>query len=301
MQTNDVVNQAAMRIKILGEMGLGPIWLPRYIDDVVQDELLPVQLNQVVVDMVEVSALPEVLVLPTVDVVNAVELTSTEPPRQAVQDFEPILEAQIAPNLQLPLKSVNRVSELNWNELEHAVSTCQACGLCQGRQKTVFGVGQRTATWLFVGEGPSYHEDIKGEPFVGAAGQLLDNMLLALGVRRGDRTYIANVVKCRSVDTESKDRPPTADEIAACLPYLQRQITLIQPQVIVALGKTAAIALTGGDAETSVAQLRGQVHRIGAIPMVATYHPAYLLRKPLEKRNAWKDLCLAQSVLDGQW
>ena len=116
MQTNDVVNQAAMRIKILGEMGLGPIWLPRYIDDVVQDELLPVQLNQVVVDMVEVSALPEVLVLPTVDVVNAVELTSTEPPRQAVQDFEPILEAQIAPNLQLPLKSVNRVSELNWNE-----------------------------------------------------------------------------------------------------------------------------------------------------------------------------------------
>ncbi len=203
----------------------------------------------------------------------------------------------------LPLSSrvvaVRSVSDMSWDELEASVASCRACGLCEGRQKTVFGVGVRTANWLFVGEGPGYHENIQGEPFVGAAGQLLDNMLLALGVRRGDRTYIANVVKCRSTDQEGKDRPPSADEITSCLPYLQRQIALIQPQVIVALGKTAAIALSGSDPETPVTQLRNKVHRVAGIPMVATYHPAYLLRKPLEKSKAWQDLCLAQRAFDG--
>ena len=125
-------------------------------------------------------------------------------------------------------------------------------------------------------------------------------MLLAMGVKRGDRSYIANVVKCRAADEAGKDRPPSADEIAACLPYLQRQIALIQPKVIVALGKTAAIALSGLDLDTPVAQLRGKVHQVGGIPMVATYHPAYLLRKPLEKSKAWQDLCLAQRALDGR-
>ncbi|MBY0569768.1 MAG: uracil-DNA glycosylase, partial [Burkholderiaceae bacterium] len=125
----------------------------------------------------------------------------------------------------------------------------------------------------------------------------LDNMLRALGVQRGERAYIANVVKCRPTDSSGKDRPPTADEIQACLPYLQRQIALIQPKVIVALGKTAAVALLGADPDTPVSQLRGKEHRVNGVPMIVTYHPAYLLRKPVEKSKTWRDLCLAQNAL----
>lgn len=186
---------------------------------------------------------------------------------------------------------------MDWAELAGTVATCQRCGLCRGRSKTVFGVGDVHAPWLFIGEGPGYYENLQGEPFVGRAGQLLDNMLRALGVARGDCAYIANIVKCRPTDTAGKDRPPTPDEVAACLPYLQRQIALIAPKVIVCLGKTAAVSLLGLDPQTPLARVRGKLLHYGELPLVATFHPAYLLRQPSDKRRAWGDLCLARSTL----
>jgi DNA polymerase len=163
----------------------------------------------------------------------------------------------------------------------------------------VFGVGDEQAKWLFVGEGPGRNEDLQGEPFIGQAGKLLDNMLLAMGLRRDDNAYIANIVKCRPTDGTGRDRPPTPQEVAACLPYLERQIALIQPKVIVALGKTAALSLLGLDSETPVSRLRGTVHRYADRPLIVTYHPAYLLRNMADKKKAWADLCLAMSTYAG--
>lgn len=184
----------------------------------------------------------------------------------------------------------------DWPQLQKAVAECTACGLCHGRKNTVFGVGDTKAKWMFIGEGPGRNEDIKGEPFVGPAGKLLDNMLLAMGLRRGENAYIANIVKCRPTDGNGRDRPPSAEEVAACLPYLQRQIELIQPTVLVALGKTAALSLLGLDPATPVSKLRGTVYRYVERPLVVTYHPAYLLRQLADKGKVWSDLCLAMST-----
>lgn len=203
---------------------------------------------------------------------------------------EPIAYREPAPDR--PASSL-AVADMDWAQLQDAVAACTRCGLCQGRKKTVFGTGDRKAKWLFVGEGPGRNEDVQGEPFVGPAGKLLDNMLLAMGLQRDRNAFIANIVKCRPTGDDGRDRPPTAEESAACLPYLDRQIALLQPTVIVALGKTAALALLGLDPETSVAQLRGKVHRYANLPVVVTYHPAYLLRKLEDKSKAWRDLSLA--------
>ena len=187
-------------------------------------------------------------------------------------------------------------NDLNWTELKSTVHSCLACKLRAGCTQTVFGVGDEKADWLFVGEGPGADEDAQGEPFVGQAGKLLDNMLMAIKLKRGKNVYIANVVKCRPPEDESgKQLPPKHDEIAQCLPYLQRQITLIQPKVIVALGKIASNALLGKDA--TLASLRGAPHDYQGIPLIVTYHPAYLLRSPSEKAKAWQDLCLAQQTI----
>jgi len=188
------------------------------------------------------------------------------------------------------------VDSMNWALLKAAVSSCEQCGLCKKRTNTVFGVGDEQAKWLFIGEGPGRNEDAQGEPFVGPAGKLLDNMLLALGLKRGANAYIANIVKCRPTDAAGKDRPPTSEESDACMPYLQRQIALIGPTVIVALGKTAALSLLKRDPTTPVSALRGTVHRYAELPLIVTYHPAYLLRTPADKRKAWADLCLAMQT-----
>jgi DNA polymerase len=193
-----------------------------------------------------------------------------------------------------------RLMDMDWATLEENIRGCSRCGLCQGRTHAVPGVGDHKARWLFVGEGPGRQEDAQGEPFVGPAGKLLDNMLRALGLNRGTHTYIANIVKCRPVGADGRDRPPTADEVAACLPYLERQIDLIQPDVIVALGQTAAVALLGLPTKTSLASLREEVHDRADIPLIATYHPAYLLREPTEKAKSWQDLCLAMSLVNGR-
>jgi len=182
-------------------------------------------------------------------------------------------------------------SALGWPELKEAVRTCTACGLCKQRKQAVFGVGSESAPWLFVGEGPGADEDEQGEPFVGQAGRLLDSMLAAIGLKRGREVYIANVVKCRPPG----NRTPTPEESAACAPYLDRQIELIAPRLIVALGKTAAIRLLG--TEASLASLRGRLHDYRGTPVVVTYHPAYLLRSLPEKAKAWEDLLFARRNL----
>ncbi|WP_413460104.1 uracil-DNA glycosylase [Herbaspirillum huttiense] len=195
---------------------------------------------------------------------------------------------------------IARIKSMDWPQLKQQVSECRRCGLCEGRKNTVFGVGDEKAKWLFIGEGPGRNEDQQGEPFVGPAGKLLDNMLLSMGVKRGENAYIANIVKCRPTDDNGRDRPPSPQEVASCLPYLQRQIELIQPTVLVALGKTAAISLLGMDPATPVSRLRGTVHRYQDLPLVVTYHPAYLLRTLSDKSKAWADLCLVMSTYAAQ-
>jgi uracil-DNA glycosylase family 4 len=180
---------------------------------------------------------------------------------------------------------------LDWNALRAAAASCAKCGLCKARKQAVFGVGSESGPWLFVGEGPGADEDEQGEPFVGQAGKLLDSMLAALGLERGREVYIANVVKCRPPG----NRTPTLEEAAACAPFLDRQIELIAPKIIVALGKTAATRLLG--AEASLASLRGRTHRYRGTPVVVTYHPAYLLRSLPEKAKAWDDLLFARRTL----
>jgi DNA polymerase len=216
---------------------------------------------------------------------------------------EPAFEAPVVADAALmppaTAEPASEVAKMDWIHLKAAVAGCVKCDLCHGRTNTVFGVGDEKAKWLFVGEGPGYNEDRQGEPFVGQAGKLLDNMLLSMGLKRGDNAYIANIVKCRPTDANGRDRPPTPQEVAACMPYLERQIALIQPGVIVALGKTAALSLLKLDPETPVSKLRSRVHRYADLPLIVTYHPAYLLRNLADKKKAWADLCLAMATYAG--
>jgi uracil-DNA glycosylase len=190
-----------------------------------------------------------------------------------------------------PSAPSSAVAAMDWTELREAVRACRACGLCAQRKQAVFGVGAATAQWLFVGEGPGADEDELGDPFVGQAGKLLDSMLAAIGLARGREVYIANVVKCRPPG----NRTPTPEESQACAPFLDRQIELLAPRLIVALGKTAATRLLG--TEASLASLRGRTHRYRGTPVVVTYHPAYLLRTLPEKAKAWEDLLFARRLL----
>lgn len=178
-----------------------------------------------------------------------------------------------------------------WEQLADAVAHCTACKLHTSRTQGVLGVGDRNADWLVIGEAPGADEDEQGEPFVGQAGKLLDAMLVALGLERGNNVYIANVLKSRPPG----NRDPEPDELAACRPYLLAQIELIQPKIILALGHVAAQSLL--DTKETIGHLRGQVHQFQGVPLVATYHPAYLLRKPTDKARAWEDLCLARRLM----
>ena len=185
------------------------------------------------------------------------------------------------------------VAELDWDALAARVADCTRCGLCEKRTNTVFGVGDREADWMLIGEAPGENEDKQGEPFVGQAGKLLDNMLRSLSLERGDNVYIANVIKCRPPG----NRNPEPDEVARCEPYLQRQVALVKPKLIVALGRFAAQTLLKTDA--SIASLRGRVHTYEGVPVIVTYHPAYLLRSLQDKSKAWADLCLARDTFRG--
>lgn len=177
-----------------------------------------------------------------------------------------------------------------WALLESEVRDCTRCGLCAGRNQTVFGVGDRQAALMVIGEAPGAEEDRRGEPFVGPAGQLLNAMLKAIGHER-EAVFIANVIKCRPPN----NRDPSPAEVAACLPYLQRQLALVAPRAILCVGRVAAQSLLGTD--EPVGRLRGRRHEFGGRPLVVTYHPSYLLRAPGEKRKAWEDLKLLRQVL----
>jgi len=174
----------------------------------------------------------------------------------------------------------------DWARLASEVQQCTKCALCQTRTQTVFGSGNKRADWLLIGEAPGQSEDQQGQPFVGPAGQLLTEMIRAMGLSR-DQVYIANIIKCRPPG----NRDPHVDEISNCRPYLQQQVALIQPKIILAVGRIAAQSLLNTDLPLS--KLRGKVHRLNDTPLIVVYHPAYLLRSLLEKRKAWQDLQLA--------
>ena len=200
------------------------------------------------------------------------------------------------------------IATLGWGPLQDAVASCTACGLCESRRQTVFGVGHARAEWMIVGEAPGEQEDLAGEPFVGQAGQLLDQMLRAVGQSRraasgegreddqaGDparRVFIANTLKCRP----PRNRNPEPDEMARCEPFLKRQVALVQPRLILLMGRFAVKQLLKSD--DAIGKLRGRVHRYEGIPVIVTYHPAYLLRNLPEKAKAWEDLCLAKATAD---
>ncbi len=186
-----------------------------------------------------------------------------------------------------------RILKMDWRELKLAVPACTACALHKTRTQTVFGVGDENADWLLVGEAPGAEEDRLGEPFVGQAGRLLDHMLAALGLQRGRNVYIANVLKCRP----PANRNPAPEEVAPCAPHLLRQIELIKPKLIVAMGRFAVQTLL--NTEASISSLRGRVHRYAGVPLVVTYHPAYLLRSLPEKAKAWEDLVFAKKTIAG--
>ncbi len=193
-----------------------------------------------------------------------------------------------------PAAAQGSVSAADWDSLRRSVAGCTLCGLHAGRTQTVFGVGSEAADLLVIGEAPGAEEDRRGEPFVGRAGKLLDEMLRAIGLDR--RTvFIANVLKCRPPG----NRDPQAGEAASCRPYLDRQIELVAPRVILAVGRIAAQQLLGSD--LPLGRMRGQRHLLEPqrIPVIVTYHPAYLLRSPAQKRKAWADLCAARELLDG--
>ena len=200
------------------------------------------------------------------------------------------------------------IATLAWGPLQDAVAACTACGLCESRRQTVFGVGHAQADWMIVGEAPGEQEDQQGEPFVGPAGQLLDQMLRAVGQSRraatgegreddqaGDparRVFIANTLKCRP----PRNRNPEPDEMARCEPFLQRQVALVRPKLILLMGRFAVKQLLKSD--DAIGKLRGRVHHYEGIPVIVTYHPAYLLRNLPEKAKAWEDLCLAKATAD---
>lgn len=252
------------RDSMLREMGIAPLW---------RDRASPSP------QLTAVEALP-----------NAQAPVEAPPPAAPVRvdaaparPVTPVVTPVAAPSASVSAEG------LGWDELEQRIRACQACRLSERRTQAVPGVGDREADWLFVGEGPGAEEDARGEPFVGQAGKLLDAMLASLGLARGHKVYIANAVKCRPPG----NRTPEADEIATCHPYLDRQIELIRPRIIVALGRPAAQTLLGG--EIKIAAARGRLFERKGVPVVVTYHPAYLLRNPQDKARAWEDLCFARA------
>ena len=204
--------------------------------------------------------------------------------------------ADAPPANQMPIAAEAREGEIatmDWTRLKQSVAECTACPLAKTRTQTVFGVGDERAEWLLVGEAPGAEEDRLGEPFVGQAGKLLDNMLAAIDLQRGRNVYIANVLKCRPPG----NRNPQPDEVGKCSPFLLRQLGLIRPRLIIAMGRFAAQTLL--DTDATIASLRGKVYQYAGVPLIVTYHPAYLLRNLPDKVKAWADLVFARRTMAG--
>ena len=263
------------RDEMLKEMGLWPVW----------------RLRPVAAEAAQDSASAVDATLPTDPDAPALASSVTRRDPPATRHRSPVTPS-LAPD-NFPDDRRARIMRMEWGELKTCVASCVDCELHAKRNKAVFGVGDEKASWLFVGEGPGADEDAQGEPFVGQAGKLLDSMLAAIDLMRGRDVYIANVVKCRPPG----NRTPQPQEALACEPYLQRQIELIQPNLIVALGRVAAVNLLAREA--TIASLRGKVHEYRGIPLIVTYHPAYLLRNLPDKAKAWADLCFAVETMRG--
>ena len=267
------------RDEMLKEMGLWPVWRLRATAENASPEA------------VAPSAPPESSPAPQVSPVTPSEPRLTSHAVSAAPHQSRRLSH--APSVTEGDARRARIMPMDWGALKGCVAACVDCELHARRTRTVFGVGDEAASWLFVGEGPGADEDAQGEPFVGQAGKLLDSMLAAIKLRRGKDVYIANIVKCRPPG----NRNPQPEEALACEPYLHRQIELIQPKLIVALGRVAAVSLLARDA--TIASLRGRMHQYRGTPLIVTYHPAYLLRNLPDKAKAWADLCFAVETMRG--
>ena len=221
-----------------------------------------------------------------------VDSESVEAAREVARTTSAPTRADSAPTARVPIEPDSADVAALWDNLRTEVRTCTKCALHQTRTQGVLGVGPRRVDWMVIGEAPGAEEDRRGEPFVGRAGHLLDAMLHAIGLNRGTNVYIANVLKSRPPG----NRDPKPEEVAACLPYLLRQIALLQPRLMLAVGRIAAQNLLSTD--LSLGRLRGKVHHFGELntPLIVTYHPAYLLRQPADKAKAWEDLKFARSV-----
>ena len=279
----------------LREMGLGPIWVRRGCE-----ASAPLVSEAIVPQQAAVAPAMAQSVIPPLPAPAAVEVSTPAPSAKThassvARHNQPSPPSPPQPRIQAgdDQRSV-RIATLDWATLEDDIRACRACVLCERRKQAVPGVGDRQARWMLVGEGPGAEEDQRGEPFVGQAGRLLDNMLAALGLDRTKDVYIANAVKCRP----PHNRTPERVELAACLTYLDRQIALVQPRLLVALGRPAAQALL--DRELAISAARGKRFERHGIPVVVTYHPAYLLRNPQDKARAWEDLCFARQLMAGE-
>lgn len=237
---------------------------------------------------------PEPVLEPVLESATAPDARAFDAPAFDAPPAAPVPSAP-APVAPAAARRPAGVATMDWAALREAVAGCTACKLCQGRRQTVFGVGNEQARWMIVGEAPGEQEDRQGEPFVGKSGQLLDNMLRSIGLTRSPgepsrQVYIANTLKCRPPG----NRNPEPEELAQCEPFLIRQIELIRPRIILAMGRFAVQSLLRS--HEPIGRLRGRVHRYQGVPLIVTYHPAYLLRNLEDKARAWDDLCLARET-----
>lgn len=276
---------------MLAEMGVRVWWPQRQ----AQNEAAPAVQAEPATAVA--SPAPVVKPFPAADALVAV----SEAVARVAQPVPPASVARPVTSQPVPAVAMKPLAEgvdrMDWATLQATAATCQACDLCAQRKQSVFGVGDLQADWLVVGEAPGEQEDLQGEPFVGQSGQLLDNMLKAVGLNRQAQgaggVYITNALKCRPPG----NRNPTAQELATCAPYLARQVALVQPKIIIAMGRFAVQALL--QTTEPLGKLRGQIHSYQGVPVVVTYHPAYLLRSPADKAKAWVDLVLALKTAQG--
>lgn len=308
----------SMNKPMLEEFGLGTIWVRRgmraaHVEAGAVPHVVPVTPDEANATMraaslasldtateppvMQVRAEAEARVAPMVATgaspsnVASVEAEALAPQAEAASfDDFPWLDDPPAARAPIALPDDTDIATLDWDMLAERVASCTRCGLCERRTHAVFGVGDRQADWMLIGEAPGENEDKLGEPFVGPAGKLLDSMLRAVALSREDNVFIANVIKCRPPG----NRNPEPQEVARCEPYLKRQVALVKPKLIVALGRFAANSLL--NTEASVSSLRGRVHDYEGVPVIVSYHPAYLLRSLPDKAKAWADLCLARKT-----
>jgi len=268
--------------RMLREMGLGPIWKLR-----------------------TQAAVPETPAQQVAGEIDADAVSAPGPSEEGlVEDYAAAFAGQEDNLIEVDVDDAvaavpavdtrtNAIMRMDWPQLREAVADCTACALSKSRRNTVFGVGNQEAPWMIIGEAPGAEEDARGDPFVGQAGQLLDAMLASIGMTRERDVFIANVLKCRPPG----NRNPEPEEVARCLPHLLRQVALVKPKLILLMGRFAAHSMLETDA--SIASLRGKLHQFAGTPAIVTYHPAYLLRTPLDKAKSWEDLVFARATWRG--